>query len=452
MQTTKMVIRDLEQFTPRLDSIKGDMPRAVIGEKYSYQMVEDGQKCTHFPVLLNSDGSPWNHGTLYLLSKLELTNPLSPKTLDSIAIDLVNFKNFIDIQELNYTEIPKRKFNRPTYQYRAHLQDLISSGHVSSSTASRRMSSIINFYRWLAKQHDCHFEYSPWSEKDMYIRFSDHAGFTQMKKIKTTDLKVNVQRQSCRKHIQDGGKLRPLDKAEQERILKALVSINNPEMKLAFLIALTTGARIQTVFTLKRKDFLTDLKDKEHSFTLKVGRGTGIDTKYEKQMCIYIPNWLHKLIKTYSLSERCKRRIKKASKNFALVNEDYLFLTQAGWPYYMRSNDPNISKFRNPPRGGAVRQFIKAQLIPELCKTGDAFPFSFHDLRATYGINLLEEKLCSIEDGRDKLFDVLMLIRERMGHSSIASTERYLNYRKQNEFIVNAQSKFEKFINTMVDF
>jgi hypothetical protein len=30
-----MVIRDLEQFTPRLDSIKGDMPRAVIGEKYS---------------------------------------------------------------------------------------------------------------------------------------------------------------------------------------------------------------------------------------------------------------------------------------------------------------------------------------------------------------------------------------------------------------------------------
>jgi hypothetical protein len=180
-------------------------------------------------VLLNSDGSPWNHGTLYLLSKLELTNPLSPKTLDSIAIDLVNFKNFIDIQELNYTEIPKRKFNRPTYQYRAHLQDLISSGHVSSSTASRRMSSIINFYRWLAKQHDCHFEYSPWSEKDMYIRFSDHAGFTQMKKIKTTDLKVNVQRQgeSCRKHIQDGGKLRPLDKAEQERILKALVSINS---------------------------------------------------------------------------------------------------------------------------------------------------------------------------------------------------------------------------------
>ncbi|MDZ7901135.1 MAG: hypothetical protein U5L01_00690 [Rheinheimera sp.] len=36
----------------------------------------------HFPVLINADGSPWQHGVLYLLSKLEKYQILpSPKTL-----------------------------------------------------------------------------------------------------------------------------------------------------------------------------------------------------------------------------------------------------------------------------------------------------------------------------------------------------------------------------------
>ena len=48
----------------------------------------------HYPFLINNDGSLWKYGNLYLLSKLKSYNKPSSKTLDSIASDLKNFKEF----------------------------------------------------------------------------------------------------------------------------------------------------------------------------------------------------------------------------------------------------------------------------------------------------------------------------------------------------------------------
>ena len=48
----------------------------------------------HFPVLVEDNGSIWKHGSLYLLSKLKNYQKPSPKTLDSIATDLKNFKEW----------------------------------------------------------------------------------------------------------------------------------------------------------------------------------------------------------------------------------------------------------------------------------------------------------------------------------------------------------------------
>ena len=46
-------------------------------------------------------------------------------------------------------------------------------------------------------------------------------------------------------HINDGGKLRPLPKDEQQALVESLKRIANTEITLAFLFALTTGARLQ---------------------------------------------------------------------------------------------------------------------------------------------------------------------------------------------------------------
>ena len=42
---------------------------------------------------------------------------------------------------------------------------------------------------------------------------------------------------------------------EQKATIEALNNIANPEMTLAFIMAITTGTRLQTVFTLRRCHF-----------------------------------------------------------------------------------------------------------------------------------------------------------------------------------------------------
>lgn len=458
MGTTTVIVRSLRRFVPK--SIGSDQDRIVVGEPedcaityyaepYGHSSAE--RQFNHFPIILDTDRSPWKHGNLYLLYKLESFKLPHPKTLESICADLRAYKNFIDENSIDYLTFPIKKYRRPTYQFRAHLQDQINTGEITSSTASRKMSSVIGFYRWMIRQHDCCVENPPWEEKDTYINFHDHVGFIQTKKIISTDLSVRgtSKQKNTYEFIQDGGKLRPLTREDQEALIKALIKIGNPEMKLAFLIALTTGARIQSVFTIKLSRFLSNEDDNQGHLSVKIGSGTGIDSKYQKRMCLYIPTWVVKLVRVYINSARSKRRQHKAiDKNF---KEQYLFLTQAGSPYYISSIDTPNSNFINPPRGNAVRQFIKAQLIPELKKMGNSFPFRFHDLRATYGINLLEEKINVVENGRGTLFDLLMLIKERMGHSQIATTEHYLNYKKKRALTYNAQSDFENYLINLLE-
>lgn len=462
MLHTKTTITKLIIFEPKLTGLEENkitLKEAEAPDCYIYyQEPSDGyfnvDQFHHFPALLNSDGSPWTHGTLYLLSKLECSRTPSSKTLESIASDLSQFREYVlSNSSINYLISPKRKLQRPTYAYRAYLQELLQDGLISKNTASRRMSSVIGFYRWLEKQHDTYFEHPLWDDKEIYIQFHTIEGLSKIKQIKSTNLavRVPVNKESFNDYIVDGGKLRPLSKVEQENLIKALISTGTPEMTLAFLIALTTGARIQTVFTLRLKHIEQLDTTGRGEIPILVGIGTDADTKFQKKMTIFLPTWLLEKLKTYSQSERAKRRRSRSAHNFPCDNDQYLFLTQSGAPYYIAFNDPAITAYRHPPRGNAVRQFIDAQLIPTLIKQGVYFAFSFHDLRATYGMNLLEEKLRQIEAGQNKLFDVLMLIRERLGHNKIQTTENYLNYRRKQSIALNTQSNFEKYLQSLIE-
>ena len=343
--------------------------------------------------------------------------------------------------------------SRPTYRYRAELQQMIWDGDISPNTASRRMSSIIGFYRWLERQYDTNFEYPLWQDKEMFITFLDYKGFSQSKPVRSTDLAVPIPKQcdDYGEFIQDGGKLRPLSKKEQLALVKSLKTIGNPEMTLAFLIALTTGARIQTVFTLRLKHILIKISDGQNNLPVYVGMGTAVDTKYQKKTTIFIPLWLHEQLKIYVNSQRAQRRRELTKHQFNSEQEQYAFLTRNGTPYYIADSDPLLRTYRHPPRGVSVRKFIKAYLEPELASLGTNLKFRFHDLRATFGLNLLEEKLNLVQQGNAKLLDVLMHVRNRMGHNNLSTTERYLEFRKKHDLAISTQSEFEKHLMSLVE-
>lgn len=406
----------------------------------------------HFPILTSNDGSVWKHGSLYLLSKLKKYQKPSPKTLDSIATDLKHFKEYCENEDIDYLIAP-RKVLRPTYLYRSHLQQLLRDEKISPNTIKRRMSAVVGFYEYLIDAQGIEFKFPLWESGITSITYQDNQGFKQSKQVKTKDVSRVVSTSNpdlFDDAIVDGGRLHPIPHEQQIALVKTLKTIGNTEMTLGFLIALTTGARIQTVFTLRKKHFEKALKDDEFEVKLKVGYGTDCDTKFNKIHTLIFPSWVYQKVRIYLNSPRYKKRGKKATHIFDEQNMQYLFLTNRGTPFYAAHDDPYRHLYKEVPNGATVRQFIFTSLKKQLKREGYSFNFSFHDLRATFGMNLLD-KLMPLVDAKElKLSHALIHIKERMGHSSLSTTEKYLNFREKHKIKELAQDDYENYLEELL--
>jgi len=457
------VIRKLECYQPTT-VYDGETPiwQTSEGLEYGRKKVDNLLSDTffHYPILIDPDGTPWHLANRYILSRLSQFTAPSPRTLESIASDLANFRRWILEENVDFLDIPKRVGLRPTYRFCSYLHDLILFNQIKPNTAKRRMSTVQNFYRWL-EQDGLHIPYELWIESSLDVNFKGQKGLLHKKQVKSTDLtrsfKSIQQSSDYSEYIDDGGKLRPLSEDEQIAVIEALKYIGNTEMTLAFLIALTTGARLQTVFTIREIQVLEPPRDDVASIRIKVGRGTLVNTKYNKQIVLLVPNWLYSRLQIYCRSPRRMDRVSKSPHVYPDPKEQYLFLTRFGQPYYMAKDDPFISLYRSPPRGNAVTQFIHQQLLPELHRREHYFSFIFHYLRASFGMNLVETILESFslkevpDERQPEFFKALMYVRERMGHSSLRTTEAYLNYRKRINLASKIQSDFEVFLKNIIE-
>lgn len=436
----KLTLKKLDIFTP----ISKD--KSTPNEEF------DIDNFLHFPILTYDDGAIWKHGSLYLLSKLKNYKKPSPKTLDSIATDLKHFKEYCKSENIDYLSAP-RKVLRPTYLYRSHLQQLLRNGKISPNTIKRRMSAIVGFYEYLIDVEGIEFKFPLWESGITSITYQDNQGFKQSKQVQTKDVSKVVATSNpdlFDDAIVDGGRLHPLPQEHQVALVKALKNIGNTEMTLSFLIALTTGARIQTVFTLRKKHFEKPLNDGEKEVKIKVGYGTDCDTKFNKLHTLILPSWLYQKVRIYLNSPRYKKREKKAVHIFDEPNKQYLFLTNRGTPFYASHDDPYRQLYKEIPNGATVRQFIFNSLKKQLKSKGYSFNFSFHDLRATFGMNLLDKLMPLVNSKVLKLSHALIHIKERMGHSSLFTTEKYLNFRDKSKIIEQVQDEYENYLKELV--
>lgn len=432
----KLTLKRLDIFTPI------SKEQSIPNEEF------DIDNFLHFPIITHDDGSIWKHGSLYLLSKLKNYQKPSPKTLDSIATDLKHFKEYCDSENIDYLIAP-RKVLRPTYLYRSHLQKLLRDGKISPNTIKRRMSAIVGFYEYLINIEGVEFKFPLWESGITSITYHDSYGLQHIKQVKTKDVSRVVATSNpdlFDDAIVDGGRLHPLSQEQQFALVRALKIIGNTEMTLGFLIALTTGARIQTVFTLRKKHFERVLKDGESEVKIKVGYGTDCDTKFNKLHTLIFPSWVYQKVKIYLNSSRYNKREEKASHIFDVQNKQYIFLTNRGVPFYAAHDDSYRHLYKEVPNGATVRQFIFTSLKKQLKKDGFKFDFSFHDLRATFGMNLLDKLMPLVDSKELKLSHALIHIKERMGHSSFSTTEKYLNFRERHKIKEQAQDNYETYI------
>ncbi len=193
------------------------------------------------------------------------------------------------------------------------------------------MSTVIAFYTWLQQEKALQPEHAPWLETDRFIQLKDAAGRAYTKKVTTTNLAITASKQAdpYAGLIQDGGALRPLPREEQEWVLSALGALGNTEMTLIHLMALLTGARIQTALTFRVRHALVELDGvTARELRFPVGPGTGIDTKHDKPHVLHLPKWYYRMLQTYALSPRALTRRERAAGGDH--EGQYLFLSVRG--------------------------------------------------------------------------------------------------------------------------
>ena len=410
-----------------------------------------------FPLVVDSHGVPWAEATLYIVHKLE--NNVSPNmsTAKSIADDLSAFLRFIEESSLDWATFPQRKLERPTYRFRAELMLLVRAGELAASTARRRMGSVVAFYRWLLEEKLLVAEHQPWSESKRFISFSDARGMQGVKTVTTTDLRISAPSQTdpYTTFIDDGGKLRPLPQHEQEWVLDALVELGNIELTLIHLVALLTGARMQSVLTF-RVGHVSSASVLTHGddVRLPIGPGTGIDTKNDKKMVLHAPAWLYQRLQDYAVSPRAIRRRERALGGDS--DSQYLFLSARGAPFYQSKADALTydpkNDLRHAKAGQAIRQLVAEYIVPGIrAKHSPKFSYRFHDLRATYGMNLTDEQLRLVAAGEITLHEAREHVKDLMGHESAATTDRYLQYRGRLQFVRKVNDSYGEHLQRLVE-
>jgi integrase len=406
-----------------------------------------------FPVIIQNDGCPSDIFNLYLLKKLQQIIQYNFKTFKSIANQLLDFMRFLEDENLDCLKFHKIKQLNAIVKYRKKLIQQIEAGEIAASSARAKINAAVNFYRLLITDNllinkDLGL---PFQDVYKYIMIDNEFGARRQLEIKSHDLAIHVPAKAHNSEmIVDDGELKPLTVEGQAILLKALQK-SSREYQLMFYLALFTGARLQTICTLRVKDL--DKKSDANGFIrLPIGAGTGIDTKFQKPMTLLIPSWLVQDLKIYSNSEQAQKRREKSF--LADSSENYIFLTKLGTPFYtskieqqklsqqILSSDHETNSFKIYD-GGAVRSYLKTVLMPEIKRIDAQFQsFKFHDLRASFGMNLLESQIKYLDEGQSVIVAV-EYVQARMGHKNINTTLQYLNYKSRLQWRNKIQHEYE---------
>ncbi len=432
---------------------------------YVFSDDEDGY-FPNFPILIQGDGAPWEIGNLYLTNKLRSESGYESRTYRGIADHLLDYLRFLEDERLDYLNFPKNDRLKVTFRYKQRLVEQVTKGDLSASTAKARINAVVNFYRGVMDWNLIdrgQIQNAPFEEVERYINVTSGYGIRNAMKIKSHSLAIPTpkkQRQS--EYINDGGDLRPLTVAEQESVLKALQA-SSREYQLMFYFALFTGARVQTVSTLRVKHLQGKL-DGDGNLRLPIGHGTLIDTKRGKPMTLLVPGWLVQDMLIYSRSPEATKRRERSF--YGDTEDNYVFLSKNGVPYYTSKKeiydrrDAGVSRHAGMTDqalnvsiqdGAALRQHIRDILLPRIHAENPEFQdFTFHDLRATFGMNLLESQLQHMGD--QHITAALEYVQQRMGHANKETTMQYLNYKSRLQWKNSVQHEFEsqlfKHVNT----
>ena len=420
----------------------------------------------NFPVIIQGDGEPWEIANLFLVHTLQKSSKYESRSFRSIADHLLDYRRFLEDEGLDYLHFPENNLLKVTYRYRRRLVDQINSGEIKRGTGRARINAVVRFYKEIMRSGLVgkeKFAHEPFEVVLKYLSIEDNVGLSRLLKIESHNLAIKASKKAAAPgYINDGGLLRPLTVDQQEKLLKALLE-SSREYQLIFYLALFTGARMQTLCTIQVCHVWKEL-DGNGDLRLPIGAGTGVDTKGGACMTLIIPGWLVYDLRVYSRSPESIKRRKQSF--YGDTDNNYLFLANTGSEYYTSKReifdreDVDVNgrasafdrAYGSMREGATIRQFITDTILPRIRLDDEGYlKFRFHDLRASFGMNLLE-----VEIEHRGVTAALEYVQQRMGHTSKEITLQYLNYKTEMARKADVQKKYEvrlfKYVNTTTKF
>ncbi|WP_449431026.1 site-specific integrase [Pseudomonas putida] len=409
----------------------------------------------HFPYLFHRDGSPWYEANSYLYN-IARNLPIGNRPTDDLrrrASKLLDYLMFCEEKDIPWRDFSGRRPTlRPTYRYFAHL---CNQAQRSNDVINQYTGAVYGLFKFIASTDDSFDLDRVDSVREVKISFEGIYGRQHKTVVRRGQTKPSKPKSmlSTGFVMDEGEQLRPLTNEELKEFNEEIdKDCWSPTERLILRVALLTGARKQTVLTLKLRhaDYLaTATLQNDQTFKLQVGPGTGVDTKRDQPQVLRIPQGLAEEIIIYSKSKQVIGRRKKFTARFELDgasvgfgdNDHYLFLSDQGGSYYMARNDPRFNLVSSRPTG-QVTDTICRKL---LSRVSNRFPrgFTYHWLRATFGYQLYQRLQPLLAAGVIQPGEEISIIQERMHHRHRETTENYLKLFQMHSDRLRLQELYE---------
>lgn len=372
-------------------------------KKIEWISVDEKVTKNDVPHIFYDDGEPWLAANAYAVHKLEAIHGNNIKTISARMTHLKAYACWLEEQGIDWRHFPKIKKERCLFRYRGFLIKQREDGYLSPSTTTSRMAAVIYFYRW-AEAYNWIDRKNMWEDIPKTIHFYSSAGFSRTMSVLSSELSISNRKHSGT-HLEGG--LLPISDENRKILLRFLQEKKMLELYLMTLIGFFTGARSETIRTLRLSTIENAIDDSSIPGIKRVlvGPGTRVKTKFDVKGYILFPEELINAIKDYAYSVRRLSRQARASED----DRSLLFLSTRGSYYSDTSFTKIISYMREKIVQAGYSQFNN---------------FKFHQTRATFGTQLMRIAINILPNQ----IDAIVFVRDAMLHKHESTTWTYVKF------------------------
>lgn len=354
------------------------------------------------PQIFWETGEPWREANVWAL-ELCRNRDVKLKTVHSLFGHLHQYAVWLEKEQVDWRHFPKTKAERVLDRFRGFLIDSREEGLLKPSTTTARMGAVIRFYRYAAGRNFVSRDAPKFQDQSVVLRYFDTAGFERTINRVTTDLSISNRARSGLR-LEDG--LLPISRQHMTELLQFAKENCSEELHLMLMVGFFSGARLGTITTLRVQALDNALPDPDVGgmWSIRVGPGTGIDTKFDVHGHLMVPDELMKTLKAYATSCRHLDRVIKATE----ANKSYLFLTRHSNAYTVAAVDREMVTLRRSGQAAGLK-FLQV--------------FKFHQSRATFGTWLAS--IC-LEVASVKA--TIEFVKRAMHHKEASTTFGYISF------------------------